>query len=116
MSAPVVFQITILGNELVGLLSFLVLQHRVSHLHIFAAELVPGQDLYDSGSDGVSQNVGGGPETVPAATEKTARLETQFSCPQQEETLRGTEIPSGRLLLLLWCGTPSCLSSRLALC
>lgn len=67
MSAPVVFEIAVLGDELVGLLSFLLLQHRVAHLHVFAAELVSGQKLDDSGSDRVSQDVGGGPETVPAA-------------------------------------------------
>lgn len=67
MSAPVVLEVAVLGDQLVRFLSFLLLHHRVSHLHIFAAELVSGQELYDSGSDRVSQDVGGGPETVPAA-------------------------------------------------
>lgn len=63
----VIFKITVLGNELVRLLFLLLLQHRVAHLHVFAAKLVPGQKLHDPGADGVPQDIGCGAQTVSRA-------------------------------------------------
>ena len=65
VSTFVIFKITILGDELVGLLPLPLLQHGVSHLHVFAAQLVPRQELHDAGADRVAQHVGGGPQAVP---------------------------------------------------
>lgn len=65
MSTLVVFHVAVLRDELVGFLALLLLQDRVSHLHVFAAELVSGQELHNAGPDGVPQDVGGGPKTVP---------------------------------------------------
>lgn len=70
VSPFVVLKITVLWDELVRFLPLLLLQHRVSHLHIFAAEFMSGQELNDAGSDGVSQNIGGGAEAVPAFQNK----------------------------------------------
>lgn len=65
VSTLVVFKITILQDKLVRLLSLLLLQHRVSHFYVFAVELVSRQELHNAGSDGVTQNIGCGTETVP---------------------------------------------------
>lgn len=84
VSAFVIFKITILGDELVRFLSLLLLQHRVSHFHIFAAELVSGQELHNAGSDRVSQNIGCGTQTVPTPQgEKTERVNKWETCGTQ---------------------------------
>lgn len=62
----VIFKITILGDELVGFLPLPLLQHRVAHLYVFAAQLVSGQELHDAGADGIPQDVGRGTKSVPA--------------------------------------------------
>lgn len=73
VGAFVVFEVAVLGDELVGFLPLLLLQHRVSHLHVLAAELVSGQELHDAGADRVSQNIGGGAQTVPGKKSEITR-------------------------------------------
>lgn len=70
VSALVILKITVLWDELVRFLPLLLLQYSVSHLHIFAAKFMSGQELNDAGSNRVSQNIGGGTEAVPVAENK----------------------------------------------
>lgn len=70
VSTFIVFKVAILGDELVRFLPLLLLQHRVSHLHVSAAELVSRQELHDAGADRVSQHVGGGAQSVPGEQQR----------------------------------------------
>lgn len=97
VSAFVIFKITILGDELVWFLSLLLLHHRISHFHVFAAELVSGQELHNAGSDRVSQNIGSGTQTVPAPKRKRGLISGRM-CGTQETPA----VFEGRVILWLF--------------
>lgn len=56
----------VLGNQLIRLLHFVLLNHRVPHFNISVLQFMSGQVLDNPCSEGVTQYVGGGSEAVPA--------------------------------------------------
>ncbi len=87
VSTFVIFKITILGDELVRFLPLLLLQHWVSHLHVFAAKLMSRQELHNASSNRIPQNIGCSPQTVP-----TSQQETENEWANKWENILGTDV------------------------